>query len=92
MSNQGLTMRTTREVLRLGLTTALSLREIGRSLRLSHPTVQKYVQTAKDKGLTWDQVKGMSDEDLNKAMATTEPASSQDQRKRFKDGCYFWVF
>lgn len=80
MSNQGLTMRTTREVLRLGLTTALSLREIGRSLRLSHPTVQKYVQTAKDKGLIWDQVKVMSEEELDKAMATTEAASSQDQR------------
>lgn len=80
MPNQGLTMRTTREVLRIGLTTALSFRDIGRSLHLSHPTVQKYIQTAKDKGLTWDQIHDMSDEELNRAMATAEPTPILDKR------------
>jgi transposase len=80
MSNQGLTMRTTREVLRLGLTTSLSSRDIGRSLHLSHPTVQKYIQTAKIKGLTWEQVQRMSEDELDKAMAKPDPASRPNQR------------
>lgn len=80
-SGQGLSMRTIREVLRLGLTTELSFRDIGRSLRLSHPTVQKYIQTAKQIGLTWEQVQGLTEEELNKAMKTVEePALVHDQR------------
>ncbi|MBF0595849.1 MAG: IS21 family transposase, partial [Candidatus Omnitrophica bacterium] len=73
-------MRTTREVLRIGFTTALSFRDIGRSLHLSHPTVQKYIQTAKAKGLTWDQVQGMSDAELSEIMTTAMPSPAQDQR------------
>jgi DNA-binding transcriptional regulator LsrR (DeoR family) len=50
-SGQELTMRTIREVLRLGFSDTLSLRDIGRSLRVTHPTVQKYLQAARDAGL-----------------------------------------
>ncbi len=80
MSQQGLTMRTTREVLRLGLTTPLSFRDIGRSLQLSHPTVQKYIHTAKSKELTWEQIQGLSDDELRTLMAKPEPAPRPNQR------------
>jgi transposase len=80
-SGQGLSMRTIREVLRLGLTTELSFRDIGRSLRLSHPTVQKYIQTAKRAGLTWPQVQAMAEDELGKAMEVTEePVLATNQR------------
>lgn len=47
---------------------------------MSHPTVQKYIQTAKLKGLTWDQIQGMSDADLKKVMSMVEPRPAEDQR------------
>jgi len=83
MSQQGLTMRTTREVLRLGLTTPLSFRDIGRSLQLSHPTVQKYIHTAKSKELTWEQIQGLSDDELRTLMAKPEPAPRQISGRRW---------
>lgn len=73
-TGQGLSMRTIREVLRLGLTTELSFRDIGRSLRLSHPTVQKYIQTAQGAGLTWEKVQGMTEDELDAAMKAPEEA------------------
>ena len=50
---QELSMRNIREVLRLGMTCGSSAREIGRSLRITHPTAQKYLLAAKEAGLTW---------------------------------------
>jgi len=62
---QELSMRNIREVLRLGMTCGSSAREIGRSLRITHPTAQKYLLAATAAGLTWDQVKAMDDESLS---------------------------
>lgn len=67
-SGQELSMRTIREVLRLGFSGSLSLRDIGRSLRVTHPTVQKYVQAAKDAGLDWPGITAMDDEALRKVI------------------------
>ena len=87
-SGQGLSMRTVREVLRLGLTTELSFRNIGRSLRLSHPTVQKYVQTARQIGLTWEQVQGMTEEELSQAMKVVEEPVLVDDQRPMPDCAY----
>jgi transposase len=65
-SGQELTMRTIREVLRLGFSDTLSLRDIGRSLRVTHPTVQKYLQAARDAGLDWPMIAAMDDDALRK--------------------------
>ena len=59
-----LSMRTIRELLRLALTNDISARDIGRSLRISHPTVQKYVQTIRKAGLNWAAIEQMDDEQL----------------------------
>ena len=57
-----LSMRTIRELLRLALSGKISARDIGRSLRVSHPTVQKYVQAIQKAGLGLDQIEQMDDE------------------------------
>ena len=67
-SGQELTMRTIREVLRLGFSDNLSLRDIGRSLRVTHPTVQKYLQAARDAGLDWPKIAAMDDDVLRKVI------------------------
>ncbi len=67
-SGQELTMRTIREVLRLGLSGSLSLRDIGRSLRVTHPTVHKYLQAARNAGLDWPAIAAMDDDALRTVM------------------------
>src|ERR1019366_1941116 len=60
-----LSMRTIRELLRLALSSEkLSARNIGRSLRVSHPTVQKYLQAVSEAGLDWEKIQQMDDEQL----------------------------
>jgi len=60
-----LSMRTIRELLRLALSSEkISARDIGRSLRISHPTVKKYVQAINEAGLDWDKIQQMDDEQL----------------------------
>lgn len=62
-------MRTIRELLRLALNNDnLSNRDIGRSLKVSHPTVEKYVQAIKDAGLDWAAIEQMNDEQLKKVI------------------------
>jgi len=76
---QELSMRNIREVLRLGMTCGSSAREIGRSLRITHPTAQKYLLAAKEAGLTWDEVKAMDDESLSRMVrsASKDPVPSK---------------
>jgi len=58
-------MRTIRELLRLALSNEkISARDIGRSLRVSHPTVQKYVQAVIEAGLDWGKIQAMDDVQL----------------------------
>src|SRR5665213_299069 len=63
-----LSMRTIRELLRLALSTEISARDIGRSLKVSHPTVQKYVQAVKEAGLDLTQIEQMDDTQLKKVL------------------------
>ncbi len=59
-----ISMRTIRELLRLALNNELSTRNIGRSLRVSHPTVKKYIQAIKTAGLDWVSIEKMDDDAL----------------------------
>jgi transposase len=70
-------MRTIREVLRLGLSGSLSLRDIGRSLRVTHPTVQKYLQAARDAGLDWPKITVMDDDALRKVICVKPARESE---------------
>ena len=80
-------MRNIREVLRLGMTCGASAREIGRSLRITHPTAQKYLLAAKGAGLAWDQIKAMDDEELSRMVSGA--AKDSDPSKPLPD--YAWV-
>ena len=47
-------MRHIREALRLGLSCGVSSRDIGRSLKISHFSAQKYLRIAHEAGLDWN--------------------------------------
>ena len=51
--NSGLSMRKIREMLRLKFESRLKNRQIGRSLNISHSTVQDYLDKAKAAGVSW---------------------------------------
>lgn len=59
-----LSMRVIHELLRLALSNEISARDIGRSLRISHPMVQKYVQAVREAGFDWDEIQQMDDQSL----------------------------
>jgi len=82
-----LSMRTIRELLRLGLSHKISARDVGRSLKVSHPTVQKYLQAVKDAGLDWPQIEAMDDERL-KLILQNVRGRKQDVEKPLPDYAY----
>ncbi|MBF0511118.1 MAG: IS21 family transposase [Candidatus Omnitrophica bacterium] len=80
-------MRTIRELLRLGLSHRISARDVGRSLKVSHPTVQKYLQVVNAAGLGWPQIEQMSDEQLKKLLKNVR-GRKQDVEKPLPDYAY----
>lgn len=62
--NKELDMRRIREILRLDMICGMGKREISRSLSISHPSVLKYTERAKDIGLTYEQIARMDDDEL----------------------------
>ena len=77
-------MRTIRELLRLALSSKISARDIGRSLHVSHPTVQKYVQVIQKAGLNLTQIEQMDDEQL-KSLIQNVRGRKQDQMRPLPD-------
>lgn len=79
MSQERLTMRKIREVLRLKWEAGLSNRAIARACHISNHTVGEYVQRACRAGLRWPLPEGLSEDDLYRrlfpeAAEATEPA------------------
>ncbi|MFH0985142.1 MAG: IS21 family transposase [Candidatus Omnitrophota bacterium] len=68
-------MRNVREVLRMGLACGVSSRDIGRSLRISHFSAQKYIRIAQEAGLDWDKIAAMSDASLERLVRGTPLAT-----------------
>jgi len=64
MSQERLTMRKIREIMRLYHNCKLSKRAVARSCRVSHSTVQEYVERGEAAGLSWPLPEGMSEEQL----------------------------
>lgn len=60
----GLSMRKMKEILRLGLKCGLGIRDIARSCCISHPTVKKYLSSARKAQLTYEQAEKMDDNAL----------------------------
>lgn len=72
-------MRKIREVLRLALGAGLPLRQIERSLGISHVTVSGYVSRARAAGLAWPLPDGFDDVALDRLLYP-RPAPSRDAR------------
>ncbi len=80
MANKRLSMRKSKEVLRLRHVSGLGVREIGRSLQVSATTVSNCLERAKAAGLSWPLPEGLGEEDLERRRyPETEPS---DQPKR----------
>jgi transposase len=61
MAQRRLTLRKTKEVLRLKWGLGLSARQVGASLNISHSTVGEYIKRAERAGLDWTQAKDLSE-------------------------------
>ena len=64
MPTNRITMRQIRETLRLHLSAGLSLREVGRTLKISRSVAGKYVSLARVAGLDCANVQTLTDEEL----------------------------
>jgi transposase len=57
-------MKKIREIIRLSVETDLSLRNISRAAQVSRPVVNEYVKKFSYSGLTYEEIKGMDDDNL----------------------------
>jgi transposase len=73
MPRERTSMRKIREVLRLKWKLGLSHRQIERSVRLGYGTVCGYLQRAKRQELSWEQVEGLSDAELEARLFPPPP-------------------
>lgn len=64
MTQERLTMRKIKEILRLKWESRLSHRAIGRACKLSSSTVSEYIQRATQAGLSWPLSEGLGEADL----------------------------
>ena len=64
MAHRKLTMRKTKEILRLKWSLRLSDRQVGASLKIAHSTVGEYIKRAERAGLDWPQVEKMEAAEL----------------------------
>ena len=75
MANERISMRKIKDTIRLR-ENGLGYRQIGRALRISHPVVSQYARDFAATGLSYEQIKGISDSDLMELLAggrTAEP-------------------
>ncbi len=80
MTQERLTVRKIKEILRLKWETRLSHRAIGRACKLSSSTVSEYIQRATQAGLSWPLPDGLSEEDLyGKLFPKSAPASPSEK-------------
>ncbi len=67
MTNKRLPMRKIKEVLRLKYVCGLGEREIAQSCRIARATVGNYLKRAEAAGLSWAQVAGLSETELDQS-------------------------
>ena len=80
MANRRLSMRKSKEVLRLRHVSGLGVREIGRSLQVSATTVSNCLERAEAAGLSWPLPEGLGEDDLERRLYPE--AERADQPKR----------
>ena len=64
MANERISMRKIRDIIRLRTDKGLGYRQIGRALRIEHPVVSQYARDFAATGLSYAQIKGISDSEL----------------------------
>ena len=74
MAGKRLSMRKTREIIRLGSTTQLSDRQIASACNASPTTVGKVLKAVRDAGLAWPLPEEFSDSELEKHLCADSPA------------------
>ena len=72
MPGKRVSMRKTREVLRLYFELKLGQRQVARSANLSQSTVHEYLKRFESSGLSWPLPAGMSEADLEKRLFTVD--------------------
>ena len=76
MANERISMRKIRDIIRLR-EKGLGYRQIGRALRISHPVVSQYARDFTATGLSYAQIKGISDSELMELLAGGRTADAR---------------
>ena len=80
MTQERLTVRKIKEILRLKWESRLSNRAIARACKLSSSTVSEYIQRATRAGLSWPLPEGLGDEELNHKLFPQADQASELQK------------
>lgn len=80
MAQRTLSMRKTREILRLKYELGLSNRQIAAGLHLSHTCVGNYLQQAREAGLTWPLADDIQEDQLRDLLFASETPPTDAQR------------
>lgn len=72
MARKAVSMRKAREILRLSYESGLGVREVARSLRVSHGTVVNYLRRAKAAGVGWPLTGEIDDEQLRQCLFASQ--------------------
>ncbi|MCP4065205.1 MAG: IS21 family transposase, partial [Gammaproteobacteria bacterium] len=81
MAKGKLSMRKTKEILRLKLMQKMSNRKVAKSCGTSHSVVADYLYRAKGAGLDWAQIEEMDDADIEACLFPQKPKESQSGRQ-----------
>lgn len=79
MARRRLTLRKTKEILRLKWSVGLSDRQVGASLRIAHSTVGEYLKRAEQAGLDWTQAERMSEPELAEVIFPRKKVKEQER-------------
>ena len=81
MAQRKATMKKIREILRLKEESELSLRKISRAMKLSRPVVTDYIDRCHNRGLDYERIKDMPDDELEALLRSD--ALNLDEDKRY---------
>lgn len=80
MATERVSMRKTKEILRLHFGLGLGKREIGRICSVSHSTVGKYIEKAKEAGLSWPLPEDIDETALERLLSGAETCRRTSSR------------
>jgi len=80
MAQRKATMKKIREILRLKEESELSLRKISRAMKLSRPVVTDYIDRCHNRGLDYERIKDMPDDELEALLRSDALSVDEDER------------